>query len=62
MPKKKKEREFSFFPFFFSQLPLGIWSSWARDQIQAAFGKLGNSCSKAGSLTYRIRPGIKPAS
>ena len=47
------------FIYFHSWPPQGIWSSQARDQIQATL-YLNQSCSNAGSLPHCAGPGIKP--
>ena len=50
------------FFFFFFWLPRGIWSSWARVQIQAAVATKATAVATFGSLTHCAGPGIKPVS
>ena len=44
-------------PLFWS--PRGIWSSWARDQIQVAFATEATAVA-SGSLTHYAGLGIEP--
>ena len=55
-----KQIYFSF--VFLFCLPLGIWSSWARDQIQAAVVTYTAAVATLDPLIDHARLGIKPAS
>ena len=53
---------FIWFCLGFFQPPWGIWSSLARDQIQAAVANYAAPAARPESLTHCAGPGIKPAS
>ena len=47
--------------FFFFWPPHGIWSSWARNQIQATVATYATAAAALDSLTHRARPGVEPS-
>ena len=42
-------------------LPRGIWSSWARDQIQAAVATYATAAAVLDPLTHCAKPGLEPS-
>ena len=60
-PSAERDRKRERFFFFFG-VPHGIWSSWARDQIQAASTSYTAAAIMPDPLNLYARPGIEPVS
>ena len=61
--KKKKSITLGVFCLFFNFWPPhGLWSFWARDQIQAAVATYTTTAATLDPLTHCARLGIKPVS